>query len=115
MEPEEREDVSALLAFRENTAAGHMTNEYLALSPDASVGDAIEKLRNFEGEPDFIGAIFVVDANEKLVGSVALVSLVVAPAGTRLGTLSHWRKPACREFLYPVRGRVRSKLCNRLQ
>jgi CBS domain-containing protein/sporulation protein YlmC with PRC-barrel domain len=88
MEPEERQEVTELLAFEENTAAGHMTNEYLALPPEATVGDAIEKLRQFEGATDTISTIFLIDKDEKLLGSVALVSLVLAPAGTRLSSLS---------------------------
>jgi CBS domain-containing protein/sporulation protein YlmC with PRC-barrel domain len=88
MEPEERQEVSELLAFEENTAAGRMTTEYLALSPDATVGDAIDKLRQFEGETESIATIFLVDAEGKLAGSVPLVSLVLAPGGTRLGALT---------------------------
>lgn len=88
MEPEERQEVSELLAFHENTAAGRMTTEFLELSPDASVGDAIDKLRSFEGQAESIATIFLVDSERKLAGSVPLVSLVLAPAGTRLGSLT---------------------------
>ena len=49
MEPEERQEVSELLAFHENTAAGRMTTDYIALSPEHTVGDAIDRLRSFEG------------------------------------------------------------------
>src|SRR5438067_1556560 len=49
MEPEERNEVTELLEFNENTAAGRMTTEYIALQPPATVHDAIEKLRGFEG------------------------------------------------------------------
>jgi magnesium transporter len=88
MEPEERKEVTDLLAFEENTAAGRMTTEYLALAPDASVGDAIDKLRQFEGPPESITTVFLVDENNVLVGWVPLVSLVLAPAGTKLSTLA---------------------------
>jgi len=88
MEPEERKEVSELLAFEENTAAGRMTTEYLALPSDATVGDAIEKLRQFEGPPESIGTVFLVDANNTLVGTVPLVSLVLTTPGTKLSTLS---------------------------
>ena len=88
MEPEEREEVTELLEFPENTAAGRMTTEYLALPPDATVGDAIDKLRQFEGPPESISTIFLVDSNSVLVGAVPLVSLVLAPAGTRLSSLT---------------------------
>ena len=88
MEPEERQEVSELLAFEENTAAGRMTTEYLALKPDATVGDAIDKLRQFEGEIETISNIFLVDDQETLVGAVPLVSLVLAPAGAKLSSLN---------------------------
>lgn len=88
MEPEEREEVSELLEYKENTAAGRMTTEFLALPPDATVGEAIDKLREFEGEAESISTIYLVDKEEELVGAVPLVSLVLAPAGTKLSTLS---------------------------
>ena len=88
MEPEERQEVSELLAFQENTAAGRMTTEYVALSPEHTVGDAIDRLRSFEGATETINTIYLVDAQEKLVGTVPLVSLVLAPGATRLGALA---------------------------
>ena len=97
MEPEERQEVSDLLAFHENTAAGRMTTDFLALSPDASVGDAVDKLRSFEGQAESIATIFLVDNDGKLAGSVPLVSLVLAPAGTRLGSLSPEHVIYCEE------------------
>jgi len=95
MEPEEREEVSELLEYHENTAAGRMTTEFLALSPDATVGDAIDKLRQFEGEAESISTIYLMDQDEMLVGAVPLVSLVLAPAGTRLSTLAPEHVVSC--------------------
>ncbi|HEY6250440.1 MAG TPA: CBS domain-containing protein [Candidatus Angelobacter sp.] len=88
MEPEERQEVAELLEFAENTAAGRMTNEYLALPPDATVGEAIDKLREFEGPPESISTIYLVNGDDTLVGAVPLVSLVLAPAGTKLSALT---------------------------
>jgi magnesium transporter len=88
MEPQERQEVSELLAFHENTAAGRMTTDYIALSAEHTVGDAIDRLRSFEGPVETVSTIYLVDSREKLVGAVPLVSLVLAPGGTRLGTLT---------------------------
>jgi magnesium transporter len=88
MEPAEREEVSELLAFKENTAAGRMTTEYLALPPAATVAAAIEKLREFDGEPESISTIFLVDADNQLIGAVPLVNLVLADPDTMLAVLS---------------------------
>jgi magnesium transporter len=95
MEPEERQEVSELLAFEENTAAGRMTTLFIALSPDATVSDAIDALKTFEGEAESMTTIFLADSSEKLLGAVPLVSLVLAPGGTRLGTLSPDRVISC--------------------
>jgi Mg/Co/Ni transporter MgtE len=65
-----------------------MTTDYISLSPEHTVGDAIDRLRSFEGPVETVSTIYLVDSQEKLVGSVPLVSLVLAPGGTRLSTLT---------------------------
>lgn len=88
MEPEERKEVSELLEFPEHTAAGRMTTEYLAVPPNTTVAEAIEKLRQFEGPPESAATIFLVDGNNTLVGAVPLVELVLAQPPTKLYSLS---------------------------
>src|SRR5215467_9344457 len=88
MEPEERQDVAELLAFHEKSAAGRMTTDYIALPPGATVGDAIDRLRAFEGDTELINTIYLIYPGGKLAGAVPLISLVLASAGTRLSTLS---------------------------
>jgi len=88
MEPEEREEVSELLTFKENTAAGRMTTEYVAVPPNATVAEAIMKLRAFAGEVELINTIYLVQHGGKLVGAVPLVSLALAASTTRLSTLA---------------------------
>jgi CBS domain-containing protein len=87
MEPEERKDVEELLEFREDTAAGRMTTEYLSIKPEATVEDAIGLLRGFEGGVETVSTIYLVDASEKLVGAVPLANLVLASAGTPMSEL----------------------------
>jgi CBS domain-containing protein/sporulation protein YlmC with PRC-barrel domain len=88
MEPEEREEISELLEFKEDTAAGRMTTDYLALAPAATVNDAIEALRKFEGGIEGVSTIFLADKESKLVGAVPLASLVLASGETPLATLA---------------------------
>jgi magnesium transporter len=88
MEPEPREDVEELLEFREDTAAGRMTTDYIAPNRNATVEDAIEMLRHFEGSVETVSTIYLLDENEKLVGAVSLPQLVLAPPGSKLVSLS---------------------------
>ncbi len=78
MQPEERQEVSELMEFAENTAAGRMTTEYIALGPEATVNDAIDALRNYEGGVETVSTLFLLDADGKLVGTVPLAKLVLA-------------------------------------
>ncbi|MCU1271844.1 MAG: Mg/Co/Ni transporter MgtE [Acidobacteriaceae bacterium] len=87
MAPQERDEVAELLEFRENTAAGRMNTEYLALDSKATVNDAIETLRKFEGAVESVHTIFLVDDEGKLVGAVPLAKLVLAKAEDKLSSL----------------------------
>ena len=88
MEPEERDEVAELLEFKEDTAAGKMTTEYISLAPIANVGDAIDMLRSFEGGIEGVSTIYLVDKDERLVGAVPLARLVLSPEGTPLMSLT---------------------------
>ncbi len=88
MEPEERQEVVDLLEFKENTAAGRMTTEYLAVPADATVHDAIETLRNFEGGVETVSTVYLLDPKGKLVGAVPLSKLVLAEPATPLSSLT---------------------------
>ncbi len=88
MEPAEREEVEELLEFEENTAAGHMTTDYLYCGPTDTVENAIELLRKYEGGVETINTVYLVTADDKLVGSVPLAKIALAPANTPMHTLA---------------------------
>ena len=88
MEPEERAEVAELMTFEEDTAAGRMTTDYMALKAGARVADAIEMLRNFEGGVESVSTIYIIGEREKLLGQVALAQIVLAAPETPLMLLS---------------------------
>jgi len=88
MQPKEREEMVELLEFKENTAAGRMTTEYLALDVNKTANDAIEALRHFEGGVETVNTIYLIDSSGTLVGAVPLVNLVLAKPDTPLLSLT---------------------------
>jgi magnesium transporter len=88
MAPQERKEMVELLEFGENTAAGRMNTDYLALDVRASAHDAIEALRSFEGGVETVSTIYLVDSKGTLAGAVPLAKLVLAAPGTPLLSLT---------------------------
>ncbi len=78
MEPEAQQDVVELLEHHEETAAGRMTTEFLALPVSATVQNAIDSMREFEGGVEAVSTIYLVDSHGTLAGAVPLPRLVLA-------------------------------------
>ena len=95
MEPEERQEVSELLEFDEDSAAGCMTTDFVALDREATVAQAVEALRGFDGDPESVTEIYLVDEKRVLHGSIPLARLVMAQPETRLSVLAEQRILSC--------------------
>jgi len=88
MEPQERKEMVELLEFKENTAAGRMNTDYLAVNVSATVHDAIEALRHFEGGVETVSTIYLVDSHGTLAGAVPLAKVVLASPDTAMLSLT---------------------------
>lgn len=75
---ESKSEVSELIEYRDHTAGAMMTTEFVAVSADATVKDAIEVLRSDEELLETLNTIFLIDNAEKPVGSVPLARLFIA-------------------------------------
>jgi CBS domain-containing protein/sporulation protein YlmC with PRC-barrel domain len=91
MEPEERQEVEDLLEFRENSAAGRMTTNYVQVASRATVGEAVRALREFDGDPEGVTEIYLTGKDEVLEGVVPLARLILALPETRVAVLSEPR------------------------
>lgn len=88
MEPEERQEVEELLEFDEHSAAGYMTTEFVYLGEDATVAQAVQALRSFEGDPESVNGVYLLDEKRVLRGAIPLARLVLAQPETHLNVLT---------------------------
>jgi len=96
MDPEERHEVEELLEFSADSAAGQMTTEYVALTAEATVADAIKALAEFEGDVETVTDIYVLDAEGRLEGIVPLVKMLLVTGDTALATLMTGHLVTCK-------------------
>jgi Mg/Co/Ni transporter MgtE len=95
MEPEERQEVADLLEFDEDTAAGAMTTDFVFVRTESTVAQAVQALRNFDGDPESITEIYLLDEKRILQGAVGLARMVMAQPETRISVLAESRVISC--------------------
>ena len=88
MEKKGAQDVKELLGFEEDTAGALMTTHYVALAATATIENVIDAMKEFEGSLESIHSIYLIDAEEHLLGSVPLARILLAPARTLLREIS---------------------------
>ncbi|MGN0194622.1 MAG: magnesium transporter [Pseudoramibacter sp.] len=61
-------ELRVLLGYRDDTAGGLMTTEYIALYQDLTISQALAKIREIAPKTEIIGTIFVLNRKRQLVG-----------------------------------------------
>jgi magnesium transporter len=87
MESEPKSDVRDLLEFKEDSAGGMMNTEYIALSENARVADALIALKGNEDLLESLNTVFLIDDDGRLKGSAPLARLMIAAESTPLRDL----------------------------
>jgi flagellar motility protein MotE (MotC chaperone) len=92
MDPTEAADVRRLLTYGENTAGGLMTTDPIVLSPDASVAEALARVRREEISPAIAAAVFVCrppldTPTGRFIGLLHIQRMLREPPGTAVGAL----------------------------
>ncbi|TVR58649.1 MAG: magnesium transporter [Candidatus Competibacteraceae bacterium] len=88
----EREDLRKLASYSEGTVGAVMTSEYATLPEDITAREAVERLRAQALSKETIYIAYVLDAQRRLLGTVTLAGLVIAPSFVKVEDLMH-REP----------------------
>ncbi len=92
METKQSKKLGKLLGFEKNSAGGLMTTEYLFLSQNAFVRDALQLIKDNANQPVNVYHLYVVDDQHRLVGATSARQLLVASPEAPIIETIHPRK-----------------------
>lgn len=84
---EEREDLRRLASYREGSAGAVMTSDYASIPSGTRIAAALDILRDTAPDKETIYQCYVVDASHRLLGTVSLKQLILAPANQLIDEL----------------------------
>lgn len=87
--PDTRQAINHLLRYPEDSAGSIMTVEYVSLKENLTVKQAIEHIRKVGLDSETINICYVLDAQRRLVGTVALRYLLLSDGDEIIGDLMH--------------------------
>lgn len=93
MQPDDAADVRRLMAYEDRTAGGLMTTEPIVLRPDATVADALARVRNPDLSPALAAQVYVCRPPDetptgKYLGTVHFQRLLRDPPFTLVGSIA---------------------------
>ena len=75
--PEEREQVRAAMSFPEDSVGARMDFEMVTIRDDVTLEVVLRYLRRFDELPDQTDQVFIIDRDDKLIGSLPLDRLLI--------------------------------------
>ncbi len=82
----ERKATLALLQYPPESAGRTMTPEFLHVPAEATAADVLMKVRRYADDVETVYVIYVIDAEQRLIGTLSLRDVVVAAADAKVRT-----------------------------
>ena len=87
MPGEEAREVRELLKFEENSAGGMMNTDFMYVSQAATREEVVAWINEKDVNLEQLDTVFLIDADAKFSGAVAVGRLLLAPPGERMEAL----------------------------
>jgi len=77
-----------------------MTTDFVSVAVGATAAQAVEALRSFDGDPESVTEVYMLDEKRVLRGVISLSRLLMAQPETRLAVLTEARVLSCPSNLH---------------
>jgi CBS domain-containing protein len=86
--PKQRMKVRALLSYNPETAGGLMSPDFLLVTEDSTVAEALDAVRASDAPSETLSTIYVSDPDGRLVATISVVELVRSEPNAKLGVVA---------------------------
>ena len=87
MEKEASDEIRELLEYDSKAVGSLMSTDFVSFKNNETTNEAIENLRKLKPEEDEIFNIYVVDENDKLIGTLSLRDLIISEPTSKIGDI----------------------------
>src|SRR5260221_3509624 len=84
VDPAVANDVESLAKWPKTSAGGLMTTDFITISPNLLIQDAIDEIRRRAGEAETVDIVFAVSPEQKLLGILPLRQMLIAEPRERI-------------------------------
>ncbi|MCL2565405.1 MAG: magnesium transporter [Defluviitaleaceae bacterium] len=84
LSPEERKVTNELMGYKPETSGRIMTTEFISLTRDMTVSQALEKVRKQAKDKETIYTLYITDNSKKLEGALSLKELIIAEVDSKI-------------------------------
>lgn len=77
-------ELKQLVAYDEQSAGALMSSNYVTLSPDLNMDEALQALRILAGNQETLYLIYIVNTQHKLIGVISLRQIIQAPPQAKI-------------------------------
>lgn len=87
LSPEDKAEVFTLLSYPEDSVGRLMTTEYLAISKDLTVAQALDYIRHNGRDSETLDVVYILDEEERLLDDLRIRELLLTEPSTRVAEL----------------------------
>ena len=75
MKEGDKKIIATLLGYKDDTAGGIMTTEFITMNKKYTLAEAIKKIQSLSPKTELLDTIFVTDDNKHLIGTAELMTI----------------------------------------
>ncbi len=94
LDERDRRQALALLSYPQSSVGRLMTDRYVKIRPDCTVGEALEHIRRTGGDSEILEMIYMADEGGRFIAGLRLRKLLLVDPSTPVDDLTE-RQPAC--------------------